>query len=327
VAYRFEADESVRNAMLRCAGEQLDRAVSELSERISSDPVEAVHAARKAVKKERSLLRMARGSMPAKQRRRENAALREAAQGLSGARDAEAMIATLDDLSERYAGQVPESTFHEIRQQLETRRDQQRGELVGSALGAQAVGELGAVRVRVEDWTLEQRGWKAIETGLRRSYTDGRKAFARAQSRRSAEKLHTWRKRVKDLWYQERLLASVAGPVMAGQVKEAHRLADLLGDDHDLAVLRQALTPGKVQAPVDLDAVVGLIDHRRDTLQTEAFYVGARVYAEKPAAFIRRIRRLWKAGRDQARAARAQHPVELADATRLPHPVDGHSGW
>lgn len=103
MAYRLEADESVRNAMLRCAGEQLDRAVSELSERISSDPVEAVHAARKAVKKERSLLRMARGSMPAKQRRRENAALREAAQGLSGARDAEAMIATLDDPSRHAA--------------------------------------------------------------------------------------------------------------------------------------------------------------------------------------------------------------------------------
>jgi CHAD domain-containing protein len=320
VAYRFEADEDVRDAILRCAGEQLDRAVRELDERISSDPVEAVHTARKAVKKERSLLRMARGSMPAKQRRRENAALREAARGLSGARDAEAMIATLDDLSERYVGQVSESTFDRIRGQLEVRRDQQRAQLVGSALGDRAVGGLRAVRVRVADWTVDQGGWKAIEPGLRRSYTDGRKAFSRAQSRQSIEGLHTWRKRVKDLWYQQRLLASVGGPVVAGQVKDAHRLADLLGDDHDLAVLREALTQGQVHAPVDLEAVVGLIDHRRETLQTDAFYVGARVYAEKPQAFIWRMRRLWKAGRDQARAARAQHPVELAEATRVPHP-------
>ena len=320
MAYRFEADENVRDAIVRCAGEQLDRAVSELSERIDSDPVTAVHSARKAVKKERSLLRMARGSMPASQRRRENAALRDASRGLSGARDAEAMIATLDDLSERYAGQVPESTFHAIREQLEVRRDQQREALRGSALGTRAVGQLGAVRVRVEGWKLDGDGWKAVETGLRRSYTDGRSAFTRAQTGRSIEGLHAWRKRVKDLWYQERLLASVAGPVLAGQVKEAHRLADQLGDDHDLGVLREALTRGSVHAPVDLDAVVGLIDHRRDTLQTEALYVGARVYAEKPGAFIRRTRELWKAGRDQARAARAQHPVQLAEATRVPHP-------
>ena len=122
MAYRLEADESVRDGILRCAGEQLDRAITELSEHITEDPVEAVHAARKAVKKERSLLRLARGAMPAGQRRRENAALRGAARGLSAARDAEAMLGTLDGLSERYVGQVPESTFEAIREQLQSRR-------------------------------------------------------------------------------------------------------------------------------------------------------------------------------------------------------------
>ena len=46
---------------------------------MSDDPVKAVHTARKAVKKERSLLRLARGAMSRKQRRRENHALRDAA--------------------------------------------------------------------------------------------------------------------------------------------------------------------------------------------------------------------------------------------------------
>jgi hypothetical protein len=50
MAYRFEADEGVRDAIVRCSREQLDRAVSELSEGIGDDPVAAVHAARKAVK-------------------------------------------------------------------------------------------------------------------------------------------------------------------------------------------------------------------------------------------------------------------------------------
>ena len=71
----------------------------------------------------------------------------------------------------------------------------------------------------------------------------------------------------------------------------------------------------------DLDAVVRLIDHRRDQLQTEAFYLGGRVYAETPKAFIRRMHRSWTAGRGQAAAERERHPGELAGATRAAPPA------
>ncbi len=325
MTYTLELDESVREGITRCARDQLDRAVRDLSERITEEPIKAVHSARKAVKKERSLLRLARGTMSSKQRHRENRALRAAARGLSTARDAEVMVLTLEQLALRYVGQVPGTTFDGVREQLERVRDAQREELVSSALGAQAVGELGAVRVRVEDWKFTTGGWKAIEAGLLRSYSDGRAAFLSARSRRSMTRLHAWRKRAKDLWYQERLLITAAGPTVAGHVKDVHLLADLLGDDHDLAVLRNALAHGQVRAPVDLDAVVGLIDHRRDELQTEALYLGARVYAETPKAYMRRMRRSWRAGRGRARAAVAQHPARLADATRVPD-SDSDSG-
>lgn len=321
MAYRFERDENVRDGFARCAAEQLDRAVSELSERISDDPVDAVHSARKAVKKERSLLRLVRGSMPAKQRRRENRALREAARGLSGARDAEAVTDTLDQLSERYVGQLPETAFHGIREQLTVVRDERRRALIGSALGAHAVGELGAARLRSENWTLADGGWRAVKDGLLRAYEDGRGAYKQARSHRGAEDWHAWRKRVKDLWYQERLLSAVAGPVVKGHAKDAHALADLLGDEHDLAVLRHTLTRNEVHAPVDVDAVVSLIDRRRDEIQTEALWIGARVYAEKPKAFISRMRQTWKAGRDRVAATIAENPTELAEATRAPHPA------
>jgi CHAD domain-containing protein len=320
MAYRFEADEGVEDAILRCAREQLDHAVGELSEGIGDDPVGAVHSARKAVKKERSLLRLARGAMPRKQRRRENRALRDAARGLSGARDADVMIETITQLSERFAGQLPESAFREVADQLERDRDERRdGGPTGSALDTRAVQELGAVRLRIDDWQLTQGGWSAIESGLLRSYGQGRRRLARAQRDPSLEDLHAWRKRVKDLWYQERLIGPICGPAIRGQAKDAHRLADLLGDDHDLGVLRQTLTRDHVAVAVDLDAVVGLIDHRREELQTEAIQIGQRVYAEKPKAFRRRVRRSWNAGRAVARAPLEQDPTELAQATRAVH--------
>src|ERR1700733_10637342 len=71
----------------------------------------------------------------------------------------------------------------------------------------------------------------------------GRQAFTRARGTREMEDLHAWRKRVKDLWYHERLLASTCGPTVRGHAKDLDRLSELLGDDHDLAVLRQELAP------------------------------------------------------------------------------------
>lgn len=322
MAYRLAPDEGVREAIVRCAREELDRAVSELSEGIRDDPVRAVHTARKAVKQERSLLRLAQGSMSPKQRRRENAALRGAARALSDARDGDVMIETLTQLSDRFAGQLPEEAFRSVRQELELARDAGREQLVGSALGTRSVQELGAVRLRVDDWQFVSGGWSAIDQGLMRSYRSGSKAFARARTEGSLEDLHAWRKRVKDLWYQQRLLAPICGAAVRGQAKEAHRLADVLGDDHDLGVLRQRLTDGRLDLPIDLDALVRLIDHRRDELQAEAMYIGRRVYAEKPKAFERRMRRLWKAGRAAAKARRDRYPAELAEATRQWNPPD-----
>jgi CHAD domain-containing protein len=319
MAYRFEADEDVREAIVRCAREQLDHAVGELSEGIGDDPVGAVHSARKAVKKERSLLRLARGAMPRDQRRRENRALRDAARELSGVRDADVMIETVAHLSDHFAGQLPESAFAKIAEQLKQERDAGRGQPTGSALDADAVQELGAVRLRIDDWQLTQGGWSAIESGLLRSYRQGRDAFAGARGEASLEDLHAWRKRVKDLWYQERLLTPICGPATRGQAKDAHRLADLLGDDHDLGVLRQTLTRGHIGVAVDLDAIVTLIDHRRGELQAEAIHIGQRIYAEKPKAFRRRMRRSWDAGRAVARASLEGNPAELAQATRAVH--------
>jgi CHAD domain-containing protein len=316
MAYILENDETVRGGLRRCAEEQLDRAVSELDGHIATDPVKAVHSARKAVKRERSLLRLMRGSMPADLRRRENRALRDAARELSGARDAEAMLDTFVGVSKRYVGHVPERSFDVIGDELERRRDHARVRLLDSAITSRASHELSAVRARVDGWKLGVGGWDALEDGLARSYRDGRRAFAQARSRRSTEPWHEWRKRAKDLWYQERLLKEVAGPAVGGHAKDAHLLADMLGDIHDLAVLRRTLSE-KFHGPVDSDAIIALIDHRIGQLQEEALRVGARVYAEKPKAFVRRVRRMWKAGAGHARVVGAERPLEAPSVEEL----------
>jgi CHAD domain-containing protein len=303
VAHRIKRRESVREAFARCTREQLDGAVRALSEDIQKDPVEAVHSARKAVKKERALLRLMRGVIPSEQRHHENAALREAARGLSDAREREVVVQTIDQLAGRFSGQLPARTFATVRERLAVARDAHRAGLVSSTRGAQAVQDLGAVRVRFDDMKLKVGGWSALDQGLVRTYRRGRNALVLARGDRSPETMHAWRKRVKDLWYHLRVLTPVCGPSVRGQAKEADRLAELLGDDHDLAVLKVAVEDIGDELPLDLVALFGLIDHRREQLQSEAIPIGERLYAEKPKAFRRRMHRSWRAGRALALAS------------------------
>jgi CHAD domain-containing protein len=321
MAYRFETGETVEQGFRRVATEQLDRAVSELTEGMQSDPVRAVHEARKALKMERSLLRLCRDALKSSMRRHENHALRAAAARLSGARDADVMLEALEGLSQRYVGQVPADTFSAIRAQLEHERDNLRMGLQLSGVSEAAVEELRASRERLATVALRRRGWDALEGGLTRSYTRGRRAMGRAERHPTAENLHEWRKRVKDLWYHLRLLEPAAPLTMAGHAGEAHALADLLGDDHDFAVLRQTVLGLGSETPVDHDAVVALIDHRREQLEQEAHFLGARLYAERPKAFRRRLRRYWSASRAEARALSARDAAAASDAATRPHRV------
>jgi CHAD domain-containing protein len=305
VAYELGGDETVADAVRRSAQEQLERALAELRDGIHSDPVAAVHTARKSIKKERALLRLARGGLSRDQRRADNATLRDAARNLSGLRDAEVMLQALHGLSERYAGQLNEAVVATVRQKLEQGRESAHERAAQSEAVAEAIQTLDGLAARVPGWDLKADGWRAIEPGLQRTYRDGRAAFRLARREPSPENLHEWRKRVKDFWYDARLLAPVCGPVMRGQAEELEYLSELLGDEHDLAVLKETVKQLEPDASIKLAGLIGLIDQRRDQLQTQAMLIGRRLYGERPRAFVRRVRRFWKAGRERALAEAA----------------------
>jgi hypothetical protein len=88
-------------------------------------------------------------------------------------------------------------------------------------------------------------------------------------------------------------------PVWPGLVREladqAHKLADYLGDEHDLTVLRQKAQEHGDAIPdrEDLSAFLSLIDRRRLELQKKAIVLGHRLYEEKPGAFATRFQGYW----------------------------------
>ena len=70
--------------------------------------------------------------------------------------------------------------------------------------------------------------------------------------------------------------------MLKAQGKAAHELSDLLGDDHDLAVLAERIRGGTF---VDDAAILDLVARRRATLQDEALRLARRLYAEPPKAY------------------------------------------
>jgi CHAD domain-containing protein len=267
--YRLKQDEPVPEGVERIARGRIDHALEALEEAGE----EGVHEARKDMKKLRALLRLVRGEIGDEVFRREADTFRDAAGELSGVRDADVMLATLADLEKRY-----EADVGPVRQAVEAHRLRTTGG--GRQKAAEAATEiLVEARERVDDWPLEHDGFEVFEDGLRRTYKRGRRDWRAALADPSTENLHEWRKRVKDLWYHCSILEETWKPVMRALADEAHELSDRLGDDHDLAVLLD----------FGADSLEPHIATRRRELQEEAFGYGARLYADKPKAFVRRI--------------------------------------
>jgi CHAD domain-containing protein len=286
MGYTLDLEHDLPTAARDTVREQLDKGAEDLtSEGHADDPVTAIHDARKRVKKSRALLRLVRPGLGEKRYKRENRMLRDAARTVAGARDADVMVETVDALREHYAGRLPADRFESVRAALAEEAEQSRGKADPSLLAT----ALRKVSGRVDDWPLEGACWPMVNKGLTKAYGRGRKAFASADADPTTENLHEWRKRVKDLWYHQRLLKPAWPDVLGAQADEAHRLADLLGDDHDLAVLAERL---EHDPPSDgAGEVLELIEERRAELLAEVRALGRRVYAEKPKQFARRMSR------------------------------------
>jgi hypothetical protein len=85
---------------------------------------------------------------------------------------------------------------------------------------------------------------------------------------------------------------------MTSWATEAHRLTELLGDDHDRVVLEQALAdlPAGTDAP---EALLAALAEERAALQAEALALGRRLHAEPPKPFLGRLSAYWHAWRSE----------------------------
>jgi CHAD domain-containing protein len=292
MGYRLRTDEEAADGVRRVARGQLDIAADQLAGKGEADLDTAVHESRKAFKRLRALVRVARDAVGDEAYRRENAAFRDAGRRLSATRDAAVMVETLDDLTGRYRGELSDDAFSGLREALASEAAAASERLAEDSGAVEEVhGALEAARRRVAGWPLDDDGGlEMLEPGFERVYRRGRRALKAARKDADTEQLHELRKRAKDLWHAAQILRPAAPKEMKKLARRAHALSDLAGDDHDLAVLRAAARERHATlAAGELALLEGLVARRRRRLQRKALARGRRLYARKPRRLARLV--------------------------------------
>jgi CYTH domain-containing protein len=275
----------------RLVREQMDAAIEHLSGQAGSDPAEAVHEVRKSFKRVRATLKLARDELQRDVYECEIARFRDAGRRLSSARDTQVLLETLDSICERFAQDLPASGFSALREMLVTELQAAEGRSGQSAEATMAVLEdLHVARRRLPDWRFQHSDIEALASGFERIYRRGRRAVRVAVGDPNDEHFHEVRKRTKELWHAAEILSPVAPEQMKKLIRLAHRLSDLVGDDHDLAVLAERVRQREdcFSDSTEQASLQMLIARRRSKLQRRALRLGARVYRSRS----RRLRTL-----------------------------------
>ncbi|MCY3903387.1 MAG: CHAD domain-containing protein [Caldilineaceae bacterium] len=296
MSFSLSVEETAEASLRRIVYEQIDGAIAQLGR--GDDLNEEIHEARKHFKRIRAVLRLARGALPGKTYRCENAFFRDQGRILSPVRDSAVYLETFDRLHGRHGRHMTGNALTRLRHALEKSH---RSLLDGLARDPQQlaaiVDSLEVARSRVDSWRFRATETAPFAPGLQRTYARGRAELRVAIKRPTTENFHAFRKRVKYLWYHMQILRPVwPGPVGA-LARECDKLGDRLGDEHDLAMLLQSSQLQELQEERgDLaDLLNVLADRERSHIRRTASLQAARIYQERPDRFAGRIAAYWHA--------------------------------
>jgi CHAD domain-containing protein len=240
--FSFKPNCRVSDNIRQIAAQQVLLARKHLTDPPGGDIHEGNHEARKCFKRLRGLLRLARPALGKQLYRKENICFRDAARLLSSARDAQALVETFDQLEKTYGLRVNFERMRSLRIALAERRERLlRGASDLDERIKEVVNTLDESISSIDHWPLTGAGSERLARGVQRVYRRACKGWKRALKKQNPTELHDWRKRIKYLRYQFQLLKGVDKAWAGHRHKGFKKLSDLLGNYHDLVVLRERL--------------------------------------------------------------------------------------
>ncbi|MFA5955447.1 CHAD domain-containing protein [Hyphomicrobium sp.] len=290
--YRFKINEPVEKGFRRIAREQLDASLAELAG--PEVGPRNVHECRKSLKRLRSLVRLAADAIGSGKALRRTKSLGDIAKLLSARRDRTVMLETISKLSHETPDTA--SALDPLKESLGSHAPEE-AEALDADIAARARMLLLQEAKKFSRTKFNKRGFAALAGGLEASYRQGRKASKYAYEEPTDENFHDLRKAVQWHWRQMSLLAKAWPDEFAVRVHAARDLSQLLGDDHDLAMLVVAASHSVAMSEEQKETAVAVCRRQQQILRATAEYRSKRLFAEKPEAFVSRVAAYWRCSR------------------------------
>jgi len=288
MAFRLKLREPLPEGLKRVFCEQIDSALH-LCQNPAKQRGVTVHEVRKHLKKLRAAMRLAIGEVGKNCHANEDRCVRKIGRLIADLRDAQVRLQTFIELRDQAAKKSQHQLFPRTEELLLLERDSFSAAFAGWQ--TQAIPQLERVKARLMDWPLEGLTWKQICGAVAKIYKRGQRGLAKTIADPVPENFHEWRKRVKDIWYQLRILQPLNRVVLEEMAHDAEVLGELLGREHDLDFLWARLEKecGDEALAGELSQLQKLITKRCKRLHRDALELGRRFYAEPAKAFAKRI--------------------------------------
>ena len=288
MGFRLKLREPLPDGLKRVFREQINSAL-QLCRHPAKQRGVTVHEVRKHLKKLRAAMRLAVGEVGKSQHAHEDRCVRELGRLVSDLRDAQVRLQTLIQLRDETAKGSGENHFPRIEELLSLERESFSAAFAGWQ--KQAIPKLERAGERLSQWPLAGSTWKQICGTVGKTYKRGQRGLAKTIKKPQPENFHAWRKRVKDLWYQLRILQPLNRVVLEKIAAAAEVLGELLGREHDFHFLLARLEDesGDEALCDELMQLQNLIRKRGKRLRRDALELGRRFYAESSKAFAKRI--------------------------------------
>lgn len=283
MSFRLAKREPPAAGLRRICLEELDAARGELNA-AAKDPL-ALHEVRKALKRVRALLQLARPALGAAARA-EVRHLREISQLLARHREMDALCAIVR-IEAKTAGSADVealATAVRIHQDVHAPTGNRVQEL------ERARRMLAGVRRRLSGAKWAEMSPELVRRRFRKTYKRARRDWQQAHEMHSADAAHEWRKSSKVLLNQGRLLRAWGATPLAQFRRELEKLDNALGRSRDCATLA-AILHGLPAAETPLRYGLGL-RARLETIardeHTAAMAVGLRIFRRGGRSFVKR---------------------------------------
>jgi CHAD domain-containing protein len=292
IKHRLYHNEELDAGVKRVAAALVQGIISDLTS-ADFDRNVAIHDARKVCKMLRGFLRLVRSAM------KDDfclidAKFRDASARLSGLRDHDVMAETVHRLRKSDCESISDAELARIRSILVGQSaaaveiHQNASEQITAFLA-----DMHSILLQIQGWSFRAELGKTGRIGFAKTYRRGLKAMMAAKRLPSDENLHYWRKWVKYHEHHLRLLTKKWKGKAVKRIARLLRLAEALGDDHDLALIQRKLRAHDEVHPssprAGLKQFLLAITKRRAKLQSEALKLGKRLYRNRPADLVKKL--------------------------------------